>query len=97
MDSEKSVEFRMLNRERVWDPGLWKERKEAEEGTARGQVAMQALQPRPALQGILEQTAQQRGPELAKIALRLHSALISSWNRATPEGRDARQGSSLRG
>ena len=40
MDSEKSVEFRMFNREHVWDPGLWKERKEAEEGTARGQVAM---------------------------------------------------------
>ena len=53
MDSEKSVEFRMFNRESVWDHGLWKERKEAEEGTARGQVAMQVLQPWPALQGIL--------------------------------------------
>ena len=74
---------------------------EGEEGSRRGHSEGSGGNASPAAvassTGNPEQTAPQRGPELAKVALRLHSALISYWNRATPEGRDARQGSSLRG
>lgn len=45
MDSERSVEFRVIDREQPWDPGLWKERKEAGVGTGRGQIVMQVPQP----------------------------------------------------